>query len=582
MSLYQPLNQTDWRHGFGFHWHTDAAGYQETVGNIDARHSGIVTLFTAKSARKSATQALHGGFTHTHAPGYFLCWSGATSGVVQKFTIQSGAWSAVSALDDPTNFCWTNGTYTFSCPNGARIKKSNAADLETWSDAGVNEYATDYKWLVGHDGFVYAGKDDTNQVYYGAAVDLSDLHGRPEDDPAVIYVGPTGRTVLGAVSFIGDLFFFRYDGIFKMDKDRSAARRVLDYSDQVHLDNFRSVTVYNGSLYFPIRNQLWQWNGTRTAIVTPPTLTDTFPYVSYSKFDNLTVIGNFLFLTAKTSDANNFYDLLCFDGVGWQKLARLTTTNGDSIGSMRWLAGGTVNDWLWFNHYSLTAEVAGVYYFPLRLQDEYPYASLPTSGQHSIISSKIDAGFRRIQKSSPSVLIEASSLSAGHQYLKIYYRLNNATAWTAWGGTDGTTNIISANGVTELVNPIAAGTIEYYWMQFRVDLVTDSATVSPVLEGITLRLLMRPDTDYGYSFDIIAEQDYEYGLQMVQRDPKDMITDLRAARDSKAPIAFVDPFGDSHRCYLTSVNELATEWMPDGVGPSEKISHRITVNLIAV
>ena len=32
--LYQPLNMTDWRHGYGFMWHTDAMGYLKTVGML--------------------------------------------------------------------------------------------------------------------------------------------------------------------------------------------------------------------------------------------------------------------------------------------------------------------------------------------------------------------------------------------------------------------------------------------------------------------------------------------------------------------------------------------------------------------
>jgi hypothetical protein len=585
MALYQPLNQTDWRHGFGFHWHTDASGYQESIGNIDTRHSGIAMLSTARSARKSTAQALYGGFTHTHNSGIILDWSGASGGSVQSYNIQSDTWATIAALNVPTNYCWTNGTYTFACLDGARLKKSNATDLATWTDAGVDADATDFKWLIGHDGFVYAGKDGTNRVHYGSAVDLSDMEGAA-DDPAAILVGPAGRSVLGAVSFMGDLYFYRYDGMFRMDKDRSAARRVLDFNDQVHPYNFASVCVFNGSLYFPIRNQLYQWNGTRVALVTPSRLTDVYPYVHYTKFDNLNVVGNFLYMTAKTSDANNYYDLLCFDGVGWHRLQRLTTVNGDSIGSMRFLTGGTVNDWLWFNHFSLDSGVSGVYYIPLRQQDEFPYASFPTTGTHSLITSKFDAGFRRIIKSTPSLLVEANNLSAGHYYLKVYYRLDNATDWTAWGGTDGTTNLITTSGVTELTNPTGAAagsTIEYYWIQFRVDFITDTAAQSPILEGLTLRLLMRPNTNYGFSFDILLEQDFEFGVHSgIDRDPYDMLQDLRAVRDSKAPILFTDIFGYSHKAYMTSINELATEWKPEGVGQDENIQHRVTVNLVEV
>jgi hypothetical protein len=586
MSLYQPLNQTDWRHGFGFHWHTDAAGYQETIGSIDTRQAGIAMLHTAREVSDVDFSATNGGFMAPPQGAYLLAWGGVG---VHKFTVATEVWTNISSLGSGTiNFVWTNGTYVFACPDGARIKKSNAADLETWTDAGVNANSADYKWLIGHDGFVYAGKDGTNQVYFASEEDLSDLHGDPGDDPTVISVGPKGRSVIGAVSFGGDLFFLRVDGLFKMDKDRSAARRVLDYSDQIHPDNFRSVAVYNGSLYFAIRNQLYQWNGTRVASVTPPRLNDSYPYTSYTKFDCFNVVGNYLYMIAKTSDTNGYYDMLCFDGVGWHKLHRFAVAAAtDQIQALRYLygSGNSTNDWLFYHHFSLTASTSGLYLFRLRKTDEFPFANFPTTGQHSLITSKFDAGFRRIQKSTPSLLLEASNLSAGHYYLKVYYRLNNDTAWTAWGGTDGVTNLVTAAGVTELSNPTGTtgSTLEYYWIQFRIDFITDSATQSPILDGLTVRLLMRPETTYGYAFDILLEQDAEFGVQSgLNRDPKAMLIDLRAARDSKAPITFTDLFGDNHRAYVTSVSELATEWKPEGVGPSENIQHRVSVNVVTV
>src|ERR1700690_1103323 len=48
MSLYQPLYQTDWKHGFGFLWYSDGAGYMNSAGNIDTRNQGIAMLSTQK------------------------------------------------------------------------------------------------------------------------------------------------------------------------------------------------------------------------------------------------------------------------------------------------------------------------------------------------------------------------------------------------------------------------------------------------------------------------------------------------------------------------------------------------------
>src|SRR5687768_15113413 len=54
LGMFQPLFQTDWRHGFGFHWYSDAMGYMNTIGNIDTRQEGLTMLFT--KATSSDTQ----------------------------------------------------------------------------------------------------------------------------------------------------------------------------------------------------------------------------------------------------------------------------------------------------------------------------------------------------------------------------------------------------------------------------------------------------------------------------------------------------------------------------------------------
>lgn len=578
MALYQPLTIEDFNHGYGFWWHTDSAGYESTVGNVDTRHQGFASLFPAPITRTDDTMlAYYGGFANTHNPMFSMAWSS-----IRDYTLlyNGATWSFIPALAGLYGrYVWNNGTYTFFSATTGRLKKSNSEDLSVWTDTGVNANSGNYAWIMAHDGYVYAGKYGTNQVYFGSAEDLSDLHGDPTDDPNVIRVGTPGRPVTGAISFAGDLFFARYDGLFRMDKDRSAARRVLDYSDQISSANFKSLVNFNGSLVFPISNKLYQWNGTRVSPITPPRISNTFPYTAYKDFRCFNVAGNFLYLIATTDDTNQYNDLLAFDGVGWFRLHRFASEDTHPItnATMLWTpTAGAIYQLFVADHEKIAA-------IPFDRYPDFPKNYFPTTGQHSLITSRLDAGFRRIQKSSPSVIIEGSNLSEGHRYLKLYYRLNNDTDWTAWGGTDGTTNLINTDGVTELGNPkgTANSTLEYYWIQLRVDFVTDSANQSPILEGITLRLLMRPDTNYGHSFTIVAGEETEYaGARTDDRDPYAIITDLRACRDSKAPVEFIDPFGISRQVYVTSVNELAVEEQLQDMGAHPHIEHQIMINLI--
>lgn len=57
LNLYQPLLMTDWKHGFGFSWHTDPMGYLRTEGHMDTRHSGRAML----NAQEFLTDSSAGG-----------------------------------------------------------------------------------------------------------------------------------------------------------------------------------------------------------------------------------------------------------------------------------------------------------------------------------------------------------------------------------------------------------------------------------------------------------------------------------------------------------------------------------------
>lgn len=654
MNMYQPINQTDWRHGFGFLWHTDASGYAGTVGNIDTRMDGVVTLFTQIQATDNSTRALNGGFCLGHDRSTELAY-----GDTGAYLRTGMTWIAIPPLSGAIKQIWTNGTYTFALPNNGRIMKcsdlsyynrtatggdvtyledANAewtadqhngqmiqivsgagagqtrvvSDTTTapnrltptvnfnpapnntsiyriwqWSVTGVDSNATDYAWIMSHDGFTYAGKDGTNEVYFDDSIDLADLHGDPTSDTQELHVGMEGRPVIGAISYAGDLFFARWDSLYRMDKDQRNARKVLDYSDQLSASNFTSMAVFNGTLVFPIRNQLYQWNGTRVSPVSPPRLMDSYPFYNYYDFKNLFVFGNHLLLTARDSSTYNV-DLLSWDGVGWSKLTTLTQGSSNSVTTCKLIMGGSEDHILLDKHIvSSATDVSGIYYFQISYYANGDLAGspYPTTGTHSIYLSRIDAGFRRIIKSTPSVLVEGNNLGTSVRYLKLYYRLNNDTAWTPWGGVDDVSNIINTSGITELTQPTGEeySTLEYYWIQFRVDLVTTNSLFTPTFDGITLRVLMRPDTVYGYAFNIIAATEADYGVgETDTRYGKNIMDDLRSARDSKAPIEYVDIWGTSHQVYVTSINEVALEEHVDAMGPYPNVEQLITVNLVEV
>jgi len=416
-----------------------------------------------------------------------------------------------------------------------------------------------------------------NQVHYSDAVDLSDLYTVASDDPNTLYAGIDGMQILGAFSFLGDLDVRRPDGIWKMDRDKSAIRKVLDYGDQTSSENFASGAIYNNAYVYPIRNTLYSWNGMRVTNITPPRLTEQFPYTTYGRFRNFVTVGSYLFMTARTNETTYTESILVWDGVGYHRLLDPITDGDGSITAMYF---DTSRNYLWYHVTKAASNTT--YYIPFQDNSEFAYANFPTSGTHSLFTSRIDAGFRRVTKSTPSVLVEATNLSTT-RYLKIYYALEGESSWHAWGGVDGTTNVINVDGVTELKDPLGyePSTMEYYYMQLRVDFVTGTATETPVLEAIAVRLLLRPQTLWGFAASVIAAQDAHYGPHIDARTPDQIITDLKTARDSTTPVQYIDPYGHEYQVYVTAVSLAAVEEHAASRG-TPNIEARVNINLSEV
>lgn len=555
LQLYQPLMQTDWRHGFGHHWYDDAMGYMRTTGNIDTRHSDIAMLWTKATSSDTDNNAKEG----------FTIFNGALyaygTGGLRKYS--GGSWSSIYS-SAAVNFALGSGNeYLFYCPDGGRIQKLSTSDVS--SDTGLDANATDYKWLIIHNGYIYAGKDNSRRVHFSDASDLSDLEGTTAD-PNAIYVGSTEVPTIGAIVYAGNLYVSKADGLWHIGEDR-IARKVVDMSGQFSSDNFRSMAIINGLLVFPIRDKIFQWNTARIADVTPNPITDTFPYITYGRFDNLIETQGFLYCTARTNQTTYEEHLLCWDGVGWHKLADLVTNGTDTISALGY---DSVNNRLW---YHLNATADATYYIPLQSVSDFPYADFSTTGTHSVISSRLDMGYRRVKKSMPSILVEASNVTAARK-LNVYYSLDGG-AWVSWGS-------VTSNGVTELIDPGGSDTQEFNYIQIRVDFVTDSATQSPILEGWTIRFIMRPDVLFGYNFNIIASTELERGRKLDSRQADDIVDTIRTLRDSKAPISFVDLLGDTKKVYISAMSEIPRERRAESSDGRPTIEYYINVNCVEI
>ena len=559
LGMFQPLYQTDWRHGFGFHWYSDSMGYMATTGNIDTRQDGIAMLFTAAVSSDTNNNNKSGIVTFNNT---VYTWG---AGGLRKFS--SGSWSNVYT-GAAVNSVLVAGAYLFFAPNGARIKKMTTAEVIT--DAGLNTNATDYKWLILHNGYIYAGKNGTNAVHFDSDTALGTLQGNSSDTNRIL-VGVGDNPTLGAIVYNGNLYVRKSDGVWLIGEDR-IARRMLDFSAEESSTNLRSWAVINGYLVFPVRDRVLQWNGARVSDITPRKINDEFPYLTYGSFSAFVAVGDYLYCMGRTNETNADLDLLSFDGVGWHRLLNIASDfpSGSGIGFIGYEA---VNNRLWYHVANVAGSTNTTYYVQFQDRSAFPYANFPTTGTHSLISSRIDVGFRRVQKSMDRLFIEGANLSST-VYLKVYFSLDGGN-WIHWSD-------VKETGVTELKNPGGSYSREWNYMQIRVDFVTGSAAQTPILEGYSISFIMRPDTRKGYNFNVYAVTEYEHGSYQDDRTAQQIMDDLYAMRNSKSPVELYDIFGRSHMGYVTAIQEQPVYRVIEGDDENVDIEVLYNINYVEI
>jgi hypothetical protein len=221
----------------------------------------------------------------------------------------------------------------------------------------------------------------------------------------------------------------------------------------------------------------------------------------------------------------------------------MTLLDGVTTGEITMLSYEAESNRLWF-HKDQVAD--STHYIQFQNNSSFPYADFPTTGQNSLVSSRIDMGFRRVQKSMDKLYVEARNCNAT-QYLNIYYSLDGGD-WVLW-------RAVKESGIIELKNPGGSRTREFNYMQLRIDFVTGSAAQSPILEGYSLSFLMRPVTRMGYNFNIVVASEYQHGQYQDDRTANEILDDLKDLRNSVSPVELIDIYGVSHVGYVTAIQE---------------------------
>ena len=235
-------------------------------------------------------------------------------------------------------------------------------------------------------------------------------------------------------------------------------------------------------------------------------------------------------------------------------------------------------------------------YLPSSLPSD-PYNT--TALRNLLVSSRLDMGFRRVKKFSPSILVEASGIQklglVSDRYIVMHCLLCRGD--TTDTGTDQLDyrwiGYITHNGVTELPMPYGmlskdealsgeALPATFNYMILVAEFVTNTQYNSPVLEGITVRFLLRPNVFYGYNFNVIAATNYVYGENVDTRTAGEIVNELKVFRDSKQPLWFTDIYGNKKLAYISSLTNVGLERFETDEGVIPNIETYVNVNVVEV
>jgi hypothetical protein len=582
----QTINQTfvqdDFSHGFGYKDMTDPAGYAFSGDGVDSRYPHMLMLATAPVAASTMDEGL------TISPvKKFIEYKDAvyacTSAGVYKW--DGAEWDSTGQDTGTCLDALDEGDYLFVTMDGERGRMFNGT---TWADIGQASF-TDMQFLCKAMGRLWASDDGIPWVHYTGGVTTeypnTDWEGGRSDDgvgdPDGCVVGAGNIPIQGLVDFQNALYVAREDGLWYVAATQAGtvlkpvAFSAVSYASERHSYNFKSMVVWQGALYFTIKNQIWRMTANAVTNITPKVYGFDFPYKQYGHFRHLTPAGPFLYCVASetygSSDLGDYpcgwgalgYGgttevLLCFDGVAWHKLWELAT-GADSVTALNYTP---INDKLWYCIDKGTGNDE-IYYIPMNSTSHLPYdayevTTTPPSDSddpHYLYTSRFDAGLTTTWKYFDNLAIKGIK-SAG-QPVDVYYSVDGGT-YTHLATFDDDTAPIEQHNFPD-------GTVGKS-INFRLNLQTSSEGYSPVVEALILHYLPRPGTIYSWSFDVVmADKGQTLDHRNYEHDPYDVYTIIKKARAQRSPLTFGDKWGNQYRVFLTE-----NKWIPKSMAFTEQ------------
>jgi hypothetical protein len=618
LGLYTDAGQEDFKHGFGQHEYSEPQSYAYSGHLVDARQ-GFLQLFnnptavssmpTSNTIKKILMHRNRAVVLYSDRIGYiktsndtsyetpaafgsetardmistgryiFITTSGrmqvadvgqVSSATSSTLTMDDAGWS-VDVFDGGTVYI-IDGT---GVGQSKSISGNNATTLTlttTWSpnpstdsifvvvdDAGNDSNPPNYfEHLEAYGGYYWATEDSEdgagNFLHFWAEEDGTDAEGDGLTDAAAIQVGAIGTPLVEMCAFDNQLFVFREDGAWTVHEDNLAYQTGVMFEDQLSSLNFASSLVWQGFLIFPVRNRIYKFK-TGIQDITPPRWNDELPYKTFGNFSHMVVRGKYMYVLGQSNAVNSdetlednagFAAVLVHDGVGWHKLIDFPDNTAAPSDYGMWL--DQVNDRLYV--YACVSGDPKLYYVRFETLSDFPYADYPTSTYCNLYTSYYSFSLPRIPKSFASLTLGGDFPSYHTTLVRVQYRIDDTTTWTTLG------NFTSDMQEIDFPNSTTGKKI-----QLRLQLYTTSASATPVVKKLIIKLMLRPDVLYGVTLDIIVANNVSDPNRLIcGLNAKQIRAALKEARDSIQPITFYDLYGESAYAYLASIRFISVAY----------------------
>lgn len=572
LSLFSIVAQEDWRHGFGFVYHEDEAGYCYSGDGVDARFQGLVQLASAKNVDDECGHEAT-AYCEFNNNAYASFVSGGVRQRTADATWADDVWSGGSGAT--VRDLISTGDYLVATVDGAAEQVQKRDTSGTWSVAGnAGNPPYDFHHLALGGGRIWSHEDAKNLVHYASATDLSDWEGDGASDTNYIVVGPGTVPITAMQWFNGQMHIGREDGLWRVRED-DIAEQIIDFRNRRNASNFEGMCVGpDFRLYFPARDQVFRWTGYNLENITPghwgefskPALPgyasgERPPYTIYTLFHDMSTDGTHIYVIGRTNDTSYHEDLLVWTGSGWHKLYELVTDGSEEVYAC---AFSPLVSRLFINK-SITSGTTTTYMVKRNSGSPLPFDDYPTSGNHYLYSSKIHLGLLEIVKCLDRLDVRSFNLQSGApaRTIDVDYQIDDDGTWRDWGTAN-------TSPYQQLDAPSSNNTAKI--IQFRYNLQTASSSESPYLDSTAFRLMPRPDTYYGLTLNIKVAEDITRKDGTMERltSAEDLKDALHACRDSQTPVTVTLPLGISITGYVTSYNLSAVQYgiepQPSAIG----------------